>query len=202
MKAFFGCLLCFVFTASQCFALSGGPPYPGGGANLTGTYAGVLQPPFCPIPDPAQCPGLNSIGVFSLGVPNTGISTGTFIMFSRGRVFSGSISANGDPQGSSLRGLLNARFNYSLYVPNGSGGLETIAVTATAAGPIRANIIAPRRSGFGTNATRISGEATLSITGGFVNGNGDPVVNSTLELAVSGFKQSDTVTASAPPPAG
>jgi hypothetical protein len=120
-------------------------------------------------------------------------------MFSRGRVFSGSISANGDPNDSSLRGVLNARFNYSLYVPSGTGGIDTIAVTATAAGPIRANIVPPRRSGFGTTATRVTGEATLSISGGFVNGSGDPVVTSTLELAVSGFKQSATATTSAPP---
>jgi hypothetical protein len=200
MRALLGCLLCVVLTASQSFALNGGPPYPGSGANLVGTYAGVLQPPFCPVPDPSQCPGLNSIGVFSLGVPSTGLSTGTFIMFSRGRVFSGTINANADPRGASVRGLLNASYNYSLYVPNSTtGGFDTIAVTATAAGPLRANIVAPRRSGFGITATRITGEATLSITGGFVNGSGDPVVTSTLELSVSGFKQSDTATTTSAP---
>jgi hypothetical protein len=197
MKALFGCLLCLVFTASQCFALRGGPPYPIG-SNIVGTYAGTLQPAFCPVPDPAQCPGLNSIGVFSLGVPQTGTSTGRFIMFSRGRVFTGSITAVADRDRGSLQGVLDASFNFNIQRteldPNGRPIVVSIPVTASANGPIDANVTGPRRNRTSTGAARLAGNATLSISGGFVNGsNGDPIITSTLPLTVTGFKQSDTV---------
>lgn len=189
MKALLGSLLCLVLGAAQSFAISGGPPYPGSGTNITGTYAGVLQGQF----DPTNPASSNSIGVFSVGVPRSGISTGTFVMFSRGRVFSGTIRGNGDPDSASLRGILNATFNYNLFVRNATtGAVDTISVTSSANGPINANVIAPRRSGFATAATRVTGEASLSINGGFVDNNGNPVISSILLLSVSGFKQSDS----------
>ncbi|MGI8819958.1 MAG: hypothetical protein ACR2ID_03665 [Chthoniobacterales bacterium] len=188
MKALFGSLMCLVLGATQSFAISGGPPYPGGGTNITGTYAGVLQGQF----DPTNPASSNAIGVFSLGVPRTGISTGTFIMFNRGRVFTGTINGNGDPDSGSLRGILNATYNFNVYVPDATGALTTISVTASANGPINANVIAPRGRNLSTAATRVSGSAQLSINGGFVNGSGDPVISSILLLSVSGFKQADS----------
>ena len=64
MKTILGSLLCFVLFASECFALSGGPQY-GGGVNVVGAYAGVLQPAF----DPTDPFSSNSLGVFTLVVP-------------------------------------------------------------------------------------------------------------------------------------
>ena len=62
MKAILGSLLCLVLCASECFALKGGPPYPGGSTSIVGTYAGVLQPAF----DPTDPFSANSVGVFTL----------------------------------------------------------------------------------------------------------------------------------------
>ena len=205
MKAVLGCLLCLLLTTAQTFALKGGPVYPAG-TNIVGTYAGVLQPTFCPRPNPAECgDAQNSIGIFSLGVPSTGNASGNFVMFSRGRVFTGTAQAFGDPQKATLKGIVSATYNYSLYVPvtetdeNGTTTtrFETLDVTATAAGPLSAKIANSKSSSFGLSTTLLRGEATLNITGG-VNATGEPVVTATLGLTVTGVKQSNSVTVAAP----
>ena len=193
MKAVLGCLLCLVLTGAQCFAVSGGPDYGGGGLNVVGTYAGVMQGVF----DPTSPASSNSIGVFSIGVQPAGLATGSFIMFSRGRAFTGSINAVADPESASLKGLLDARYNYNLQRTqldeNGQPVVVSIPVTSTANGPITAKITTPRRVVAAISATRVTGEATLSISGGFVSGTtGEQLIQSVLSLAVSGFKQSNT----------
>ena len=183
---------------AQCLAVKGGPEYPAG-RNITGTYAGVMQGIF----DPTNPASSNSIGVFSLGVPQTGLATGTFLMFARGRAFTGTINAAGDPDAGTVKGLLAASYNFNLQRTevddDGNPVVVSIPITATANGPIQSRVIAPRSGRIGA-ATRLKGDATLSITGGFVSsGTGEPIVTSVLSLAVTGFKQSDTaVTAAAP----
>lgn len=191
MKILFASLLCLVLPTAECFALKGGPIYPVAG-NIVGTYAGVLQGVF----DPTNPASSNSLGVFSLGVPTTGLATGAFIMFSRGRVFNGTINASGDPNRGSVRGLLQATYNFNLQRTqldaSGNPTVVSIPVTATANGPISANVVAPKNGAHGTS-TRLNGQATLSITGGFVSGTtGEPIVTSILSLVVSGFRQSTT----------
>ena len=83
MKALFASLLCLVLTATQTFAIKGGPPYPAN-TNLIGSFGGVMQGVF----DPTNPGSSNSIGVYSIGVPQNGNATGPFVMFARGRVFS------------------------------------------------------------------------------------------------------------------
>lgn len=197
MKILLASLLCLVLGASQCFALKGGPPYPGGGTNIVGTYAGVLQAAF----DPTNPASSNSIGVFSLGIPASGLSTGSFIMFARGRAFTGTINATSDPNRATVRGLLSASYNFNLQRTqldtNGNPVVVSIPITATANGPIQASVVSPRTGGSAVAATRLTGDATLSITGGFVSGTtGDPIITSILSLAVSGFKQSNTAPSS------
>ena len=197
MKALLGSLMCLLLGAAQCLALSGGPPYPIG-TNIVGTYAGVLQPPFCPLPNPANCPGLNSIGVFSLGVPQSGLGSGIFVMFSRGRVFSGTIQGYGDPIRATLQGVLAASYNYTLSVAvpgeNGAVTIEQIPVTTTANGPIQADILSVRSSSISSAATlRVDGEATLFISQGAVNDDGSPAITQEITFNVTGVKQSDTV---------
>ena len=192
MKAILGSLLCFVLFASECFALKGGPPYPGS-TNVVGTYAGVLQPAF----DPTDPFSANSLGVFTLGVPSTGESTGNFMMFSRGRAFSGTIQGVTDPGSAKVSALLNATFNYTItYVTtDDTGALTTVTVdvTATVNGPLTATI-KPTRSLNASSSTKIRGTATAFISNGGVENNGDPTIDGILSLDVMGFKQSDTVT--------
>jgi hypothetical protein len=196
VKALFGSLLCIVLAASQSFAIKGGPPYPAS-TNLPGVYAGVLQGVF----DPTRPSSSNSIGVFSVGVPKTGIASGPFVMFSRGRVFSGTIQGTADPTKASIKGVLSATYNFNLSrtVTDSSGNVTvvTIPITATANGPLDAAVGSFKSAKNLSAATTIlQGTATLNIAEGQVAANGDPVIVSILSLTVSGFKQSDTAPAS------
>lgn len=185
MKALLGSLLCLVLFSSECFAIKGGPPYPAS-TNIIGTYAGVLQPAF----DPTDPFSSNSLGVFTLGVPSIGASSGTFVMFTRGRVFGGTIQGVGDPNKATLSALLDASFNYTLSFLDGSGTLQSIQVTASVNGPLTAKVTATR-SPFAVSSARIVGSAVAFISNGAVENNGDPTIDGTLSLSVVGFKQSN-----------
>ncbi|CAN5591898.1 hypothetical protein BH20VER1_BH20VER1_03170 [soil metagenome] len=217
MKALLGCLLCLVFTSAQCFALKGGPPYPAG-TNVVGTYAGVLEPRF----DPTDPFSSNSLGVFSLSVPGTGLATGTFVMFSRGMVFRGTIEGLGDPTRGSVTGVLDAAFTITNRSTTDIFGFvfpsSTTSVTARAQGNLNATVSATR-SGLATAATLLKGTANLFISqtntpgaspspgtspvptpiptptppGGGSGGTGG--VTAAFTLDVMGFKQSNTATA-------
>lgn len=193
MKIVLATLLCLVLATSECFALKGGPIYPAG-ANLVGTYAGVLQGAF----DPTNPASSNSLGIFSLGVPSTGNASGVFVMFTRGRVFTGSAQAFADPNNSSLKGILSATYNYNLSKTltdptTGTQTITTIPVTASAQGPISATVAASKSASlFSKSTTILRGTATLSISEGQVASNGDPIIASNLSLTVTGVKQSDT----------
>ena len=126
MKAILGSLRCFVLFASECVAIKGGPPYPGNTASLAGTYAGVLQPTF----DQTDPFSSNSLGVFTLGIPTDGASTGTFPMFTRGRIFGGSIQGVTDPNKAKVNALIFATFNHTLEVVDSTGTPHTFPVTA------------------------------------------------------------------------
>jgi hypothetical protein len=200
VKALFGSLLCLVLAVSQSFAIKGGPPYPPG-SNIVGTYGGVLQGVF----DPTTPSSSNTIGVFSLGVPKTGNASGPFVMFARGRVFSGTIQATADPVKAAIKGVLDARFSYSVpktvtdTIIDSNGGtiiisrVVNVTVTANANGPLDATVSATKSARtLSASTTIIQGSATLNISQGEIAANGDPVVVSILSLSVSGFKQSDS----------
>jgi hypothetical protein len=198
MKAILGSLLCFVLASSECFALKGGPPYPVA-TNIVGSYAGVLQPAF----DPTDPFSANSLGVFTLGVPSVGAANGVFLMFTRGRVFSGTIQGVADPNKATLSALLDATFNYTLNFLDDQGMLQSVDVTASVNGPLTANIVRPR-SPFAISAALLKGSATAFISNGGVDENGDPIIDGTLSLSVQGFQQSsaDPGSGTLTPPTG
>lgn len=188
MKALFGALLCLVLGVSESLAISGGPVYPAG-TKIVGHYAGVLQGVF----DPTNPASSNSVGIFSLGIPSSGLTTGTFLMFAQGRVFTGNVQGSGSPVSSTLQAILTATFNYTLHQISSTGEVTDISVTASVNGTMRAGIQSARNSSlFGTSATLLLGDATLNIDQGRVASNGVPVLTGTLNLKVNGFKQSDT----------
>ncbi|HME88174.1 MAG TPA: hypothetical protein VKE30_03070 [Chthoniobacterales bacterium] len=205
MKALLGCLMCLVFTLTRTFAISGGPQFPGG-TNVAGVYAGVLKRPSDTIPPsfPAGCPlpapgcSANSLGVFSITVPTSGISSGTFVMFSQGRVFSGTIRGAADPGRSKLTGVLNATFDFTVtrtFINPVTGEVTTTteSVTAQANGGLKANITSVRsQSSFGATAVRLADDATLNIDHGEVNADNQPCITCYMTLKVRGFKQTNT----------
>jgi hypothetical protein len=194
MKALFGCLMCFVLTISQAFALSGGPPYPSA-TNIAGVYAGVMSPRNA---GHNNC-ALNSLGIFSLVVPPAGVSEGQFIMFAQGRVFSGAIHAVADPGKSTIKGILEATFDFTVHFtcgtpqcPNSLGctGCD-VDITASAKGNITTNIRSASSTSFGIGS-RLSGKAVLNVDRGQVDiGTLEPIIGCKIRLNVDGFKQSN-----------
>ena len=183
MKILLAALMCLVLTTAECFALKGGPPYPPGPTSATGTYAGVL------IPQLGQ--SANSLAIFSLTLPNTGIGAGTLVIFNVGQIYSGTLQGIGDPRGGTVNGLINATFPYLTTVQSGVDDMgrpvfTTVTVVATAAGRME-GMIRTGRSTFGTTAsTRITGTADVqfSLT---VNNPFDEII-----YDIVGFKQAGT----------
>lgn len=218
-------LLCYVLTASQAMALKGGPPIggPTGGSqliNTTGTYSGVLTgtteatatgadntPPAIPgDPDPST-PGnnvnntaSNALGLFDLTVAQGGLAQGTFLVFSQGRVFRGTISGVADPGTGSLQGVLEASFNFTLQTVNNVGALVSIPITATVVGRLNSTITAPpfliatttvpgaAASTVNAQLVTLSGTARLDENFGQVDSSLAPVIDRSINFSVSGFR--------------
>ena len=119
-------LVAYVFLQTQAWALSGGPVYENEGTlTLTGTYAGVIVPDAPqtgqslsgePIP-----PEITSIGLFSIGVPGTGLASGALVFFVNGDAFTGTITGVADPGKGTFVGLIDAISNFILVDPNFPG---------------------------------------------------------------------------------
>jgi hypothetical protein len=197
MKILLASLMCLVLGASECFAISGGPVFDSG-VNVVGTYAGVIKarranaPPSDKFQDfPPGC-SLNSVGVFSIGLPTGGIGNGDFVMFSQGQVFTGTIRGTADPNTGKLTGVLNATFDFTVTIPGG----DTIDVTAEANGHLKTIISNVSLQGV-TTGIRLAGTARLNINLGTVDlGTLQPIPNCEMTLRVKGFKQSTTVSTS------
>ena len=179
MKAILGSLLCFVLFASESFALKGGPPYPGGTVNLAGTYSAILVPT-----NPSKLG--DTLALFTLVVPQTGLASGTVAVFTRGIFYSGTIQGLADPKTAKLYAVINAIFTPPASSDTGTG--TPPPTPSLAAGELTGNkIIAP--PGFSGTAFRITGDATLTYTSEdhFVT---DVIPDGTsLKYAVLGFKQ-------------
>jgi len=214
MKILLGALMCFVFTITQAFAISGGPPYPGS-TNIVGVYAGVMKRPVgtldlsgCSTSTP-DC-AANSLGVFSVGVPTSGTATGTFVMFSQGRVFNGTIQGTADPgkdpNSARINAVLSASFNFTLtettpcpsVSPEPSPACTPSStqqlITAQANGTLDAHIKSTlSRTFLGATSVRLVGSATIDINQGHVDADTfEPCVTCHMTLTVRGFKQTDT----------
>jgi hypothetical protein len=210
MKTLLGALMCLVLTTVQSLAVAGGPVFPAG-TNITGTYAGVLEPQF----DPTDPFSSNSLGIFSLGVPATGLSTGTFVMFFQGTVFRGSIQGVGSPLDGTLKAVLSATFSitntstlsdiFGVFLTG-----TTTSISARAEGSLKASV-KTRTAGIGS-ATLLKGTANLFVSrvasatgtptpgaspsptpasgGGGTAGGG--AISAAFSLDLIGFKQSNT----------
>ncbi len=190
MKILLAVLLCFVLTTSESFALKGGPVYPGGGANIIGRYAGVLRPPFCPLADPMNCPGLNSLGLFTLSLPQIGLGTGAAFIFASGRTLSGTITASGDPNTAALSGVIDTSFIVTTSVSS-TGGFTQITC-ATGAGRVTGKIAT--KPGAFPSVSSILVKGTASVTTACNTSSSCPTgcVNGNTPYQIEGFKQSNS----------
>ena len=180
MRILLASLMCLVLFESECFALKGGPVYGGSKANITGTYAGVLTP----------TQGSNSLAIFSLQIAQTGIGTGTLVIFDVGQIYSGTLQATGDPDKGKVTGLIRATFPYIVSVPSGTDSdgnptFTTTTVVAVAAGTMQGKVKASANFS-GVTSARLTGTADVqfSLT---VNNPFDEII-----YDIIGFKQSST----------
>lgn len=166
----------------------------GSPTSLIGTYAGVL----IPVSDNLLVPtatdfGANSLGLFTLSLPNEGLGSGSIVLFSNGRTFSGSIQALPDPSnpsGTGVIGVVNAAFNYTLSTTDTAGDVTSTNVTANAQGSFDASVTNNSIS-VGGLGVDLSGTSLIDVDQGFVSGsNGTPIVTEQITFAVDGFKQS------------
>jgi len=190
MKIVLAGLMCLVLTASQCFAISGGPVFGGAGVSVTGTYAGV----FVPKVDPTVGQRDNSLALFTLVVPRVGLASGTSVVFRNGFSYSGTIQGSADPDSGNLTGVLSASF---LVVSSINGTTGTIDINAEydANGQFQnAHIVADQSPARATTA-RIKGKALLTyrndatvggVTPDPAGDSGGPIV-----YRIHGFKQSE-----------
>lgn len=177
MKAIFGILLCYVFLSSQCYAIKGGPVYPGTtSVNVLGTYAAILLPK-----EPLLGPKVNSLGLFTLMIPQTGLASGNVFVFRGGVSYTGTIQGAADPATAKLYAVIDASFSRTVETTDTS----TLVYESLAAGELNGNkIIAV--SSFASTAYRITGDAVLQFS------SQDPIVpNQPREVnyTILGFKQ-------------
>lgn len=207
MKKLFSLLLTFVFLNVQAMAISGGPKYDDqANVDIVGTYSGVLIPT-----DPTQGAtsvssgsgtaltpeSINSMGIFTLGVPVAGPATGSFLAFTEGIIFSGTITAVGDPGKGTLNGLLEANYDYTLSFFDGTT-IQSLDVQAQVTGTLQAEIEALDSNIASIQSLllaiqRIEGTASMAVNLGFVDADGKPVIDSIITFTVDGVKQSATV---------
>lgn len=211
MRALLSTLLCFAFLESQVLAVhqahfdEGGGPVP----DVVGTYSGVMLPDTtsdsstsATSTSTAASTSTSSIGVFSLNIPSSGIGSGTFIAFSNGRQFNGTIDAVADPDFGALRGVLQATFDFTINRPTGSSnGVTTftdVSVTATLAGNLTAAITTNLTTSIDATTpslARIDGTAQLDVNfGGVSSTDLAPIISDSLNFTVVGFKQTSTST--------
>ena len=206
MKKILSFLLSVVFLHSQTavlYAKHGGPdPLEGDGGDvvidIVGTYSGILLPTD---PDASGTPSTDgtdsiaSLGLFSLGMPLTGPGVGSFVIFTNGIQFDGTITAIGDPAKASINGLIEGSYDFSdfLYDPAGNIILDATGspiiqdYTATIRGVLSARVVAGDTSSSTSNAgvtifQRIEGTAEMGL---IFSGTTDKV----LRYIVDGVKQ-------------
>lgn len=189
-------LLAIVLVQSQAFALSGGPVFtsPTAPETTLGSYSGVLIPT-------TTVPGVGAaaaIGLFSLTVPQTGLTTGTTAIFLNGRVFNGTITGFADPASLKLSAIVDASTTFTITTvtmalpgpPPVAAQVLTQSVTASARGNLNAKIVRGNTGSAGTaTATRLTGSSTLDIGNGQVTMAGALIIAQTIIFTVVGAQQ-------------
>jgi hypothetical protein len=174
MKTLLGCLMCLVLTIAQTFAISGGPWGTGKGlVGVVGTYAGTFQDVVV---------GSNNLAVFTLSVPQTGLSTGTVLIFTGERTFSGPMTGLADPN----TDILEATLQGIPVVTSGSTTIETLNFHAD--GTLHGRVTANTKTTTAISSIRIRGTAHVTTT----NRNVTPPEQTITDYTVHGFKQSES----------
>jgi hypothetical protein len=206
MKKILPVLLCYVLSASQMYAVSGGPVFTSG-ISPVGTFSGVIEgitetddligsgptipgDPLPPANNSNTVPS-NALGLFDLSVPAVGNASGAFVLFADGIVFTGTIQAFANPNNDKLTGILEA--TSTVTITDVVGTATTTTVTETAIGLINAKITGATSSS--TSLGSLTGTANLDVSYGEYNTSTlQPIIDKSLTFNVIGVKQSGTAT--------
>lgn len=181
MKAILATLLCYLLVQAQCFAHKGGP-FEGGKGQVatTGIYAAILMPSAC-----SNCLGSNTLGLFTMTVPETGLASGTAFMFGFGASFTGTIQGAVDPKTANLYAVFKTEFDITVQQT-----IDTTVIFAYLAnGQLTDNKIV---AGRGFSMPRINGVANITFStspGGSKYLPGFPEEAQAVPYTVLGFKQ-------------
>jgi hypothetical protein len=222
MKRILSFLLCIVFLKAQAFAIHGPLEGSDTGTILLGTYSGTLIPEdadqgtrVIDLQTGETTETLNSVGLFTVAIPSAGIGTGSFLIFTEGRSFAGTITAVGDPGAGTLTAILEATYEYTDFLRDDDGnilyqsttinGTTSISPTsATFEAAVRGSLFAKVTSSI-TNLNLISAQTgnfgridgTAQTASVFVSpgGAGELVTDKVVRYTVDGVKQSITADA-------
>ena len=199
MKKILSALLVFVFLHVQAQAYA--PDYGGIGFNAVGTYGGVFIPTVgANAAAGAALTDLQaaSIGIFSIGVPQTGLPTGSFAIFIDGGAYVGTIIGEVDPAAQTLSAILSGTSTFSVvvdtFIPNGMGGFTISSVTfrISVTGTMKADFTQGANPALGVANQILTGTASV-FTFGQINVDGSPDISATQDYLVNGVQQSGTV---------
>lgn len=192
MRILLACLMCEILPLAQVWAIDGGPDYGRAQVETTGIYAGLFVPKR----------GDNSLGIFTISVPRTGIGTGTVALFRNGISYPGTIQGIADPDSAKFTAVVDSTHDIT-FTTETTGNPPTtknIVITFNANGSIAGHIRANKNT-FSTAVARMTGKAKITYaTVGSAPGFDDSSANSTchddsssrcpISYRVSGFKQS------------
>jgi hypothetical protein len=131
---------------------------------------------------------VNSIGLFSVTVPRSGLGSGTVFLFANRSAYNGTMQATADPDSAAFTGYIDAGFNFVDTVPTGTDDkgnttFTVITVRAVAAGRVDGSVKA-NPNGLSRTSARLTGASLLQFNPDFFG-----VGAITYELV--GFKQTE-----------
>lgn len=196
--------MCLVLTIAQTFAISGGP---WGGRNqvsVTGTYAGVLIPALVvvdPGPPPVTLPPDNSLGLFTIKVPQTGLGAGITTVFRNGIFYIGVIVASADPDTARVSATLEASVGETVTCNDCNGVAHDYMFNFSANGKFDTVKAVATQQSIATSSVRLRGKASITYVTDAAN-SCDPACVASFAAAgdsggpisykVKGFKQSES----------
>jgi len=205
MKTALAILMCFIISEAPVLAIHGGYTLGGDLAAAVGTYAGVLVPTSSTTLGSGTSTnfGSNSLGLFTMSVPQTGIGSGTMAIFSGNDQLNGSIQALPDPNNvGGIVGVVQVSAYETVFtasVSGNGGSASEIVQQLTSEGDGQFSVGASQNpQSDSPTGVDISGTADVTYSSPSGSGTGATTLTPGAEViyAISGFQQSTTPSSS------
>jgi hypothetical protein len=202
MKTLLAILLSFIISEAPVLAIHGGYTL-GGSGSVVGTYAGVMIPtqinPLGTVVTSGTTIagfGTNSLGLFTLSIPSTGVGTGSVLIFASGQNMLGNIQAVPDPESDTgIIGVIQATGEITGGASTNDFAFLFVYLTGEGAGGLTASVVQANAgsSPTGTNLTGTAG-MTFSVFVTDTNGNTNIEPSESVAYQVEGYQQSTAAT--------